>query len=58
LFETCFQLFCLSIEHGLSKIAKQKVNKIKKNELNLKKVVIHNIDIYNSNDILPYEKIN
>ena len=34
------------------------MNKIKKNELNLKKVVIHNIDIYNSNDILPYVKIN
>ena len=53
LFETCFQLICLSIEHGLSKIAKQKVNKIKKNELNLKKEFIDNIDIHNNDDILP-----
>ena len=58
LFETCFQLICLSIEHGLSKIAKQKVNKIKKNELNLKKEFIDNIDIHNNDDILPYEERN
>ena len=53
LFENCSQLICLSIEHGLSKIAKQKVNKIKKNELNLKKEFIDNIDIHNNDDILP-----
>jgi len=58
LFETCFQFICLSIEHGLLKIAKQKVNKIKKNELNLKKEVIDNIDIHNIDDILPYERRN
>ena len=46
-------MICLSIEHGLSKIAKQKVNKIKKNELNLKKEFIDNIDIHNNDDILP-----
>ncbi len=53
MFGFCFQKFCLSIEHGLSKNAKQKVNKIEKKGLNLKKEVVHNIDIYNSDDILP-----
>lgn len=58
MFESCFQKFCLSIEHGLSKNAKQKVNKIEKKGSNLKKEVVHNIDIYNSDDILPYKEIN
>ena len=53
LFETCSQLICLSIEHGLSKNAKQKINKIEKNEMNLKKEFVDNIDIHNNDDILP-----
>ena len=53
LFETCSQLICLSIEHGLSKNAKQKINKIEKNEMNLKKEFVDNIDIHNNGDILP-----
>ena len=44
LFETCSQLICLSIEHSLSKNAKQKINKIEneKDELTAVEIIINN----------------
>jgi len=35
------------------KISKQKINNSEKKEMSLEKVVVHNIDIHNSDDILP-----